>query len=125
MFVALLDETFLLNEAKKLGTSFQELGKALGLSSAEVDQIIHDKRDAVTINFYILLTWNCSRPQESRSVLLDKLRDALSEIGRGELVAAGKLLPLICSVLIHNDNVLGHVGQNLHQAFTYLCSVHN
>ena len=86
-----LDDVFLWKKAEKLGDSFLKLGIALGLTAAEVKQIKYDERDAVPINFNILLTWrNRSTHQDSPSEMMKELKDALSGIGRDDLMAPGK-----------------------------------
>ena len=88
MFVELLSDVFLMKVANELYTNYEELGEELGLKRAQVRQIIYDEREALRINFHILVKWkNGSTDQASPGTMIQKLHDVLSEIGRDDLVS--------------------------------------
>ena len=81
-----IDERLLQVLARKIGKGWQELGRFLGIETAQIDT--YDKNYPNDLNeqvFRMLLDW--SRGQPNKEVAEDGLKKALKAIGRADVVS--------------------------------------
>jgi hypothetical protein len=82
----LLDNRRILLLAKKVGTDWEPLGKALGVPDEELNEIKEDP-DGTTYQgaFKMLWAWRQTQPSHDEAASTDTLRRALQQVNKGQL----------------------------------------
>ena len=86
LFAEIFSDVFLSRLAKKLGSGEMQLGILLGISTADINGMRHDKGTYHDLVYNILQTWNRAQKEQTRSEMEKELCAAFSEMGRNDIV---------------------------------------